>query len=218
MGMIRGIGKFAGKVAGGLIGGTVSLVGDVVGSEVLQDAGKMACAITSHTGDTLGRLAEGAFTCVGGVITNDKEKMEKGASEVFGTAKETVTNMGKGVVRTAELGLEGIDGILNGDVEKTVKVGKTFVKIGIASLFSYGILDVIDGCPDGHILDFDHDGVPDFLEKGAETVVENPNMHHVEPHWRNYSNGTKTWVDGDGIASEISHEGWFQHNPDYRII
>ena len=108
MGFIRNLGNFAGKVVGGTIGGAVSIVGEIVGSEVIQDAGKMACAITSHTGDTLGRLAEGAVTCVGGVITSDKEKRNKGAAEVFDTAKETVTGMGKGVVKTAELGLEGI--------------------------------------------------------------------------------------------------------------
>lgn len=47
------------------------------------------------------------------------------------------------------------------------------------------------------------------------TLVENPNVHDVELHYRTLSDGTRIWVDGD--TSIDTYEGWTQSNPDYRV-
>ena len=216
MGFLKSLGSIAGKVVGGTIGGTVSLVGDIIGSEILQDAGKAACAITSHTGEVIGSLAEGAVTCAGGILSRDGEKVKNGAGEMFNTATETVVGMGKGIVGVASLTAEGVGALITSDTEKAVKVGKTFVKIGIAGALSFGVLDVIDGVPDGVPLDFNHNGVCDLFEKGV-SLIENPNTHHVNPHWRTLADGRKIWVDGDGTSAVDSFDGWYQTNPDFRV-
>jgi len=217
MGFLKDLGKFAGKVVGGTIGGAVTLVGEVVGSEILQDAGKAACAITSHTGEVIGSLAEGAVTCAGGVLSRDEQKVKAGAGEMFNTAAETVVGMGRGVVGMVSLGAEGVEALIDADTEKAIKIGKTFVKAGIAGACSFGILDIIDGVPDGVPLDFNHNGVCDLFEKGTTGFIENPNMHHVNPHWRTLSDGRKIWVDGDGTSAVDSFDGWYQTNPNFRI-
>lgn len=48
-------------------------------------------------------------------------------------------------------------------------------------------------------------------------LVENPNQHHVEPHWSTLPSGEQIWVDGDGDTSTDTTEGWTQSNPDYRV-
>lgn len=65
--------------------------------------------------------------------------------------------------------------------------------------------------------DFDFSLENPFANNDSYYIVENPNMHHVEPHWRHYSDGSKTWVDGDGDSTVNTYKGWKQHNPNYRI-
>ena len=217
MGFLKSLGSFAGKVVGGVTGGAVSLVGDIVGSDFLKDVGKAACAVTAHTGEVVGSLAEGAVTCAGGILARDEEKIKKGADEMFTTTAETVVGMGKGITYTVKLGAEGVDGLVSADTEKLVKVGKQFVKIGMVGALSFGVLDVIDGVPDGVPLDFNHNGVCDLFEDASKIIVENPNVHHVNPHWRTLHDGRRIWVDGDGTSAVDSFDGWTQTNPNFRI-
>ena len=43
-------------------------------------------------------------------------------------------------------------------------------------------------------------------------------MHHVTPHERVLSDGRTIWVDGDGDTTVDTSDGWFQGNPNYRIV
>ena len=59
----------------------------------------------------------------------------------------------------------------------------------------------------------------DLTEVGIEEyLTENPNMHHVTPHERVLSDGRTIWVDGDGDTTVDTSDGWFQGNPNYRIV
>ena len=218
MGFFTELGSVVGTIAGGVVGGTVSLVGDIVDSNTIREIGEGAYKVTANTGKQLGRFADGAAKCVGGVISDDGNKVSDGAKEMFDTATETVTSVGKGIASTVIMGLEGVDALLDGDEKRAVEVGKKFVKGAAIGVLSFGILDAIDGVMDGSVLDSDHDGVPDFLDNDTTPqLVENPNMHHVEPHWRHYADGSRTWVDGDGDSTVNTDGGWMQHNPDYRV-
>lgn len=215
MGFMRSLGTITGKLVGGAIGGTVSLVGDIVGSDFISDIGKGACAVTAHTGEVLGSFGDGALGCVAGIITQDTSKIKEGAWAMADTTADYIVDMGKGIVNTVKLGADGITAIYNGDVDQAVEVGKTFVKIAAVSALSFSVLDAVDGSLDGHVLDFDHDGVCDLFEKHG--FIENPNTHHVTPHERHLADGRVIWVDGDGNSAVNTMGGWTQTNPNYRF-
>lgn len=218
MGFFTSLGNVAGTLVGGVVGGTVSLVGDIVDSNTIREIGQGAYKVTANTGKQLGRMADGAAKCVGGIITEDKNKTSAGAKEMMDTASEVVKQTGKGIASTVSMGLEGVDAILDGDEKKAVDIGKKFVKGAAIGILSVGVLDAVDGMMDGNILDSDGDGVPDFLDDDKTyQLVENSNTHHVTPHWRHYADGSKTWVDGDGNGAVNTYDGWTQHNPDYRV-
>ena len=216
MGFLTDLGKFAGKVTGGVIGGTVSLIGDIVDSKTIREIGEGAYRVTAHTGETIGRFADGAVMCASGAIGKDASKMSSGAKEIGNVAVETVNGIGKGIVNTASLGINGVGAVLDGDADKVIEIGKKFVKVAAIGALSFSVLDAIDGVMDGSILDADHDGVPDFLERNDAHLADNPNMHHVTPHERHFADGSSTWVDGDKDPTVNTYDGWYQHNPDYR--
>lgn len=218
MGFFQDLCGGIGTIVGGVIGGAVSVVGDIVGSDTIREIGVGAYKVTANTGKKVGKFADGAVKCVDGIISEDKLKTSVGVNEMFDTAAETVEDFGKGIVSTANMGIEGVSAIVEGDEKKAVEVGKKFVKIAAISALSFSVLDAIDGACDGSILDADQDGVIDFLEDNEDiTIIENPEMHHVNPHWRHYSDGSKVWVDGDGNSMINTYGGWNQHNPDYRV-
>lgn len=76
--------------------------------------------------------------------------------------------------------------------------------------------------PDG-ILENNLHGDSDMIQTELTTTkVENPNTHHVDPHWvtgYERADGTHVdgyWRDGDGDTSKDTDGGWTQHNPDYK--
>lgn len=214
MGLFKSIGTGAGVLVGSIIGGTVSLIGETVGSDFISEIGEGAYRVTAHTGEVLGSLGDGAFNCVSGAVTKDKEKAKEGFKEIVNTTTDYVVDMGHGIVEMTKIGAEGVKAVCTGDVDGAVETGKKIVKIAAISALSFSVLDAIDGSLDGHILDFDHDGVPDFLEKHG--VIENPNTHHVTPHERHLADGRVIWVDGDGDTTVNTFRGWTQTNPNYR--
>lgn len=64
--------------------------------------------------------------------------------------------MGRGILKTAESGIETVGAIIDGDTDKAIKVGKEMVKTAAIGALSLGVLDVIDGIADG--IDVDGDG------------------------------------------------------------
>ncbi|MCR4944373.1 MAG: hypothetical protein K5986_07995 [Clostridium sp.] len=120
MGFFKKLGGIVGTVAGGVIGGTVSLVGDIVDSDTIRQIGEGAYKVTANTGEKLVRFADGAVKCASGIISEDGSKASDGAKEMFDTAAETVVGVGKGIVTTASIGIDGVDAILEGDEKRAV--------------------------------------------------------------------------------------------------
>lgn len=218
MGFFKELGELAGSVVGCVVGGAVSIVGDIVDSDTIREIGECTYRVTANTGTQIGKFADGAAKCVGAIVNDDGKKFEDGAKEMFDTAAETVVGIGSGIVKTINVGVEGIDAVLSGDDEKAIEVGKRIVKIAAVGALSIGVLDVVDGALDGSVLDADQDGIPDFMDDNVDTVyVENPGEHYVSPHYRTLPDGREIWVDGDGNTGIDRAYGYVQSNPDYRM-
>ena len=213
MGLIKSLFEVSGEVVGALIGGTVEAIGNAVDSDFIRDVGKGAYSVTSNTGRVLGTFAGGACDCVAGAVTKDTDKVVSGMKDMCDMGVETVSKTARGIKNVVCTSASGVKAICDGDVDTALRAGKALVKGAAIGVLSFSVLDAIDGSLDGVILDFDHNGVPDFLEGSG--FIDNPNMHHVTPHERHFADGTSTWVDGDGNPAIDTFDGWFQHNPDF---
>jgi len=226
MGFIKDLGSFAGKLAGGVVGGAIEIVGEVTNSDFIKDVGKGVNQVSSKSGELLGNLVEGTVDTVTGIISDDDYLKNKGKTQFFDAAVDTITGVANGVVTVGKKGIDTAGAILDGDTEKAIECGKDFAKIAAVSVLSIGVIDVIDGLDGLDILDgTDQMAISDGIDM-SDTVdadfddvgVENLNMHSVTPHWRTLSDGGEIWVDGDGDTSVNTGDGWMQHNPDYKSI
>lgn len=212
MGFLKDLGEVAGKLAAVAVSAPIIVVGEMTNSDLIRDIGKATWDVTENTGKLVGSVAESTVKCASGIITKDSQKAEEGFVEVVETSAKTVVGMGVGIAKTAGKGIETVVAIAEGDTDKAIKTGKELVKVAAVSTFAIGVCDIIGG------IDADNDGVPDFLEEQEDiTLVDNPNMHHVRPHWRTLPDGREIWVDGDGNTNVDTFDGWVQHNPDYRV-
>ena len=102
-------------------------------------------------------------------------------------------------------------GLVDGDIERLQEGAKGIIKFGAVGALSFVMVELVDGG------DVDAKVATDSAALSSDTtLVENPNQHHVEPHWRTHPRGEQIWVDGDGDTSINTTEGWTQSNPDYR--
>jgi hypothetical protein len=211
MGFLKELGSAVGSIAGVVIGTPIILAGEVVNSDFIKEVGEGACKATANTGKVLGSLAEGTVECVSGLVSSDSAKASRGFEQVVDTGVKTVAGVGLGVLNLADKGINTIGAIAEGDKDKAVKIGKELVKTACVATLAVGVFDAVDGAIDDEFDLFDHD------DSDSYQLVENPDTHHVEPHERELSDGSVIWVDGDGDTTVDTHDGWEQHNPDYRI-
>ena len=205
MGFLKDFGKAVGVLGGAVIGGTIEMVGEATNNNFVKDVAHGVYHVTANTGEMLGSLAEGAVNCATGIITSDNQLTQEGFDEVVETAVTTAKNIGNGMVKTVGTGFEVAEAVVDGDAEKAINAGKTLVKVAVVGALSIGICDVVDGA------------VGEFDEFDDYEVVDNPNMHHVSPHYRTLPDGREIWVDGDGDTSVDTFDGWMQHNPDTHV-
>lgn len=199
LGFLKELGTFVGAVAGEVIGGAVEFVGEVTDSDFIKDVGKGVCQVTSKTGEFIGSVASGTYDTIGGIITGDSNQLDQGMGEVFDSVGNTISGIGNGIANVAEKGFDTVGAIIDGDTDKALVIGKDIAKVAVIGVLSFGIIDIVDG--------FDSaDGVD-------VTTVENPDMHHVTPHFRTLADGSEIFVDGDGDTSVDTNVGWMQHNP-----
>ncbi|MBS4223187.1 hypothetical protein [Lederbergia citrea] len=227
MNFLKGLGSFVGQVAGDVVGGTVKVVGEVTGSEFINEIGDGVKKASYFAGDKLGEAASGTWDIASGIITQDEAKLNAGISDMGKAVGDTAKAAGHAVCNVVDNGANVVGGIIDGDSERLVKGTKGLVKVGVVGALSFGVVDLIDGADgiDGVDTDAGQTGVAisdtsDINLVSSEsdvTLVENSNMHHVEPHWRTLPDGTKIWVDGDGDTSVNTYDGWDQSNPDYRV-
>lgn len=113
-----------------------------------------------------------------------------------------------------------IGAIANGDSEKAIKVGKELAKTACVGVFAIGLCDLVDGVIDIDVDDMDeHVVASGYLvaqDMDDYELVENVDVHHVQPFERQLADGSVIWVDGDGDTSVDTFDGWVQSNPDYR--
>lgn len=207
MGLIKSLGKVAGCVAGVVVGGTVELVGEVVKSDFLKEVGDGVYKASERTGEMLGGIAEGGAEALYGAINSDKNMQAQGIDKIIEMGGAYVSSAAKGIANVANKGVETVGAILDGDTDTAKRTGKEVAKVALVSTLTVGVLDVIDGL----------DGLdPDVGMLDTAEAIENPNMHHVSPHFRTLPDGREIWVDGDGDTTVDTYEGWYQHNPDYK--
>lgn len=232
MGFLKELGSLTGVVVGTVIGGPVKFVGEISGVRILEDIGDGVKKATTATGETIGKAASGIWDVGAGLVTNDNSKIDEGFKDVGGAVSTTVQGIGNTIINVAENGGKVVNGALNGDNEAMKSGARGLVTTAAIGALAIGIADMVvdfDGSDDNLIAqeaDIDlanqehlAQNQMSVIESTANNEVlltENPNSHHVEPHWRELPDGTKIWVDGDGDSTVNSTEGWTQSNPDYR--
>jgi hypothetical protein len=212
MGFLKKLGVFGGTLVGGAIGGTISVVGQVVGSEFIEEIGEGVFKSTVATGKILGETASGAFDLVDGIITSDKSKIDEGFEDIGGAAMKTVKGIGNGIGNTIKSGGSLIVGALEGDGDKFSESAKSLIKNVAIGTFAIGVIDVLDG---GLIDSYDADDVA----MDSDVEVHDVKPHEVSEYYR--SDGTPVdgyFRDGDGNThNDLTQEhggGYIRSNPD----
>ncbi|MCA1031349.1 hypothetical protein LCL95_09960 [Bacillus timonensis] len=234
MGFLKGLGSLVGAVAGEVVGGAVKFTGEVTGSKFIEEVGDGVKKASYFAGDKLGEAASGIWDIGSSFVSQDGDKFDRWLGDLGKAVGDTAKAAGHTVVNVVENGSNVVSGVVEGDNEKLKTGAKGLLKAGAVGVLSFGVIDLVDG-PDGVSAESgaNHaDGSPNSnvnqlpvqqsltaepVTDESVTLVENPNTHHVEPHWRTLSDGTKIWVDGDGDTSVNTYGGWEQHNPDYRV-
>lgn len=219
MGFLKELGSFVGEVAGGIVGGTVNLVGEITGSEFIEEIGDGIKKASAFAGDKIGEAASGTWDIAAGIITQDQNQLNHGLDDLGQAAGDTAKAAGNTLCNVVGNGANVVSGLIDGDSDRLKEGAKGLVKFGAIGALSFGVIDLVDGIegdapaasPD-YIANFSSDDV-----SSDTTLVDNPNNHHVEPHWRTLPSGEQIWVDGDGDTSVNTNEGWVQSNPDYRV-
>lgn len=218
MGFLKGLGSLIGEVTGEIVGGTVNLIGEVTGSEFIEEIGDGIKKASAFAGDKLGEAASGTWDVAAGIITQDEYQRKEGFSDLGQATGDTLKAVGNTVVHVAKNGAEVVDSLAAGDTERLQGGVKELLKVGAVGALSFGIIDLVDGSEGGTSPVSDQTASLPLADGASDTALaENPNSHHVEPHWRALPSGEQIWVDGDGNTSVNTNEGWIQSNPDYRV-
>lgn len=224
MGFLKGLGSFVGEAAGGIVGGTVNLIGELTGSEFIEEIGDGIKKASSFAGEKLGEAASGTWDVAAGIITQDEQQLNAGLGDMGKAVGDTAKAAGHTICNVVENGVNVVGGIVDGDTSRLKDGAKGLVKFSLVTGLSLGMIDLIDG--ESPTVGSDHSASATTdaglsTTASDETLVDNPNSHHVEPHWRSLPNGTQIWVDGDGDTSVHTSVhtdgGWTQSNPDFRV-
>lgn len=215
MGFLKGLGSFVGEVAGEIVGGSVNLVGEITGSEFIEEIGDGIKKASAFAGDKIGEAASGTWDIAAGIITQDEDQLNEGFNDIGQAAGDTAKAVGNTVCNVVGNGTNVVGGLIDGDSDRLKEGAKGLVKFGAIGALSFGVIDLVDG------IDGDAPSAsPDHTANSPSSdtaLVDNPNNHHVEPHWRTLPSGEQIWVDGDGDTSMNTTEGWTQSNPDYHV-
>jgi hypothetical protein len=217
MGFLKAIGTGLGAGIGAVFGGGAYLVGEITGSKIMKEIGEGTFQASMKAGETLGTAAGGVYDIVAGTITSDHSQVNQGLNDVGSAISETATGIKNGVENIIENGAKVVEGIKEDNFELVKEGGANLVKTAAVATLAVGVADYTGVIGDDGVSDVAADSVD-----GVTTTVENPNMHHVEPHWVNgyeRADGTYVegyWRDGDGDTSVNNGTGWMQHNPDLK--
>lgn len=181
----------------------------------------------------MGNAASGIWDIGTGFITQDEQKLDEGFSDFGGAIGTTIKGIGGTIVNIAENSGKVIEGAISGNNEGFSEGAKGLIKTAAVGALAIGVLDLavdLDGSDSDVVTVSDIDSPVEIVApqdagvnssehsvvaNNSDKLIENPNSHHVEPHFRELSNGTTIWVDGDGDSSVNTYDGWTQSNPDY---
>lgn len=230
MGFLKALGTLAGQVAGDVVGGSIKFVGDITGSEFIDDIGEGVQKASYFAGDKLGEVASGTWDVAAGIITQDEWQLDEGLDDMGKAIGDTAKAAGHAVCNIVDNGRDVVGGVIDGDNDRILDGTKGLVKFGVVGALSFGLVDLVDGddgSTSGQTGEASSETTSNFASSNVVensssastdyTVTENPNTHHVEPYERTYADGTTVWVDGDGDTSVDTYDGWVQSNPDYRV-
>lgn len=224
MSFLKGLGSFVGEVAGTVVGGTIKTIGQATNVKFVEEVGDGVKKASVFAGDKIGEVASGTWDTAAGIVTQNDEKLDAGLNDMGKAIGDTAKAAGHTVCHVVENGKDVVYGMKDGDDERFRGGAKGLVKVGVVGAFSFGALDLVDGADsmNGDTTTVAAESVNTSNEGNSPSIdqkvnlVENPNDHHVESHWRTLPDGTRIWVDGDGDTSINTNEGWTQSNPDYR--
>ncbi|PAV30753.1 hypothetical protein CIL05_03250 [Virgibacillus profundi] len=226
MSFLKGLGSVIGEVTGTVIGGTIKATGQITNIEFVEEIGDGVKKASSFAGDKLGEVASGTWDAASGIVTQNEDKLDTGLNDMGKAIGDTAKAAGHTICHVVDNGKDVVEGLKDGDDHQLKNGAKGLIKVGAFGALSLGIIDLVDGA-DATDHNVASSASTDSVNITSETtlpaaeenvnLVENPNHHHVEPHFRTLADGTTIWVDGDGDTSTDTYEGWTQSNPDYRV-
>lgn len=211
MGLFKELGEIAGAVAGVAIGAPIYLVGAMTNSDYIKGIADAAADVTVHTGKLVGTVTDSTVKCATGIINSDSKKAEEGFAEVIECSANTIVGMGKGLLTTAEKGIDTISAIAEGDEKKALKAGKELLKIVAVSALAVGVCDVVGG------IDADGDGIPDLFDDdiGSNAYASTGGNQNggTGPNFVYADEPPTYWVD----APHTKNGGYYRTMPDASI-
>lgn len=225
MGFFKSLGSLAGTVIGGVVGGAVELVGEATDSTFIKEIGQGVYKSSIRGCEMIGQAVDGGVSIADGILTSDKDKVNKGFNEVGDTVVQTVVGIGNGIGNVAKSGKDIIEGISEGDNQKISNGSRNLVKAVSVGALAVGVLDVLDiigdDVEDVHVADADIDvDHADGFDTDGDGIADS---HYVDPHYvhrYDRADGTHVdgyWRDGDGDTSvnltEAQGGGYIRSNP-----
>jgi hypothetical protein len=161
MSLLKTIGKYAGKTAGIAVGGPIQVIGELTGSEVIEDIGKGVRKASEFAGTTVGEAAGGAAGTVAGIINDNPAQRDQGLSDIGSAVGRTAKGVYYTAKNTVQNGGEVIGGFMDGDHDRAKKGAISIAKTVAIGALAVGVVDVLDGVD-----------IAEAEESGSDTPVE----------------------------------------------
>jgi hypothetical protein len=145
MSFLKTLGKYAGKTAGVVVGGPIQVIGEITGSDVIEDIGKGVRKASEFAGTTVGQAADGAVGTVAGIINDNPTQRDQGLNEIGSAVGRTAKGVYQTAKHTVHNGGEVIGGFIDGDHDRVKKGAISIAKTVAIGALAVGVVDVVDG-------------------------------------------------------------------------
>ncbi|MEH7886382.1 HNH endonuclease [Bacillus sp. JJ1609] len=145
MSFLKTFGKYAGKTAGIVVGGPIQVIGELTGSDVIEDIGKGVRKASEFAGTTVGQAADGAVGTVAGIINDNPAQRDQGLNEIGSAVGRTAKGVYQTAKHTVHNGGEVIGGFIDGDHARVKKGAISIAKTVAIGALAVGVVDIVDG-------------------------------------------------------------------------
>jgi len=145
MSFLKTFGKYAGKTAGIVVGGPIQVIGELTGSDVIEDIGKGVRKASEFAGTTVGQAADGAIGTVAGIINDNPTQRDQGLNEIGSAVGRTAKGVYQTAKHTVHNGGEVIGGFIDGDHDRVKKGAISIAKTVAIGALAVGVVDIVDG-------------------------------------------------------------------------